>query len=712
MGFLTPALLGGIALIAIPIALHLVMRRQPRMHTFPALRFVKARRESNRRRMQLRHWLLLAMRCLLIAILAAALARPTLKGAGLRGKEGAPLAIAMVLDNSLRMQYAHQNRTRLEAASEVADALVGKLPEESLVAVSDLGRAVSGFAPDLSAAASRVKNVRTLASSRPLPDAVVDAIQLVAEQSQRRQEVFVFTDLAQAAWPEQGRQAVADALAEHVDVRLYLVDCGVESPRNAALGELQPRRVVLRPGEPLRIEAPLSSNLGGDSALVELHLQRADGEPEKRGERIAELDAKGSARVAFEAADLPLGTHQGSVRLVAADPLMMDNTRYFTIEVRPPARVLLLAENADAALFVRQALDPTAEGGFSRFQCDVHSFAEADAAELDDYQAVLLLDPPDLNEATWNRLWEYAASGGGVGVFLGHNAVGRVDSFNSEAAARLMPGKLKRVSRAETYLRPRRLDHPALAGLKRYDEAIPWQACRVFRYWQFGDAPADAYVAAGMANDDPAIITRAAGRGRLIVVTTPFSDPLRPEGREPWNILPAQAWPFVALCDQLVGYLGQDADERLNYLAGETAQIVLPARDRAPNFVLRMPDGQAGSRISTTGDRELTVGVTEMLGNYRLTAGGQSQRLDRGFSVNAAAEFSDLARLDPEVLLATLPADRTQLIEAPDKVEQHVNIGRKGRELYAWAIALVVLVWSTEHVLANRFYGESRNGKG
>ena len=61
---------------------------------------MKARREANRRRMQLRHWLLLAMRCLLIAAVAAALARPTLKGAGLRGKEGAPLAIAMVLDNS------------------------------------------------------------------------------------------------------------------------------------------------------------------------------------------------------------------------------------------------------------------------------------------------------------------------------------------------------------------------------------------------------------------------------------------------------------------------------------------------------------------------------------------------------------------------------------------------------------------------------------
>jgi hypothetical protein len=50
MGFLTPLLLGGIALVAIPVALHLVMRRQPKELTFPALRFVQQRRDANRRR--------------------------------------------------------------------------------------------------------------------------------------------------------------------------------------------------------------------------------------------------------------------------------------------------------------------------------------------------------------------------------------------------------------------------------------------------------------------------------------------------------------------------------------------------------------------------------------------------------------------------------------------------------------------------------------
>ena len=148
MGFLTPALLAGIGLIAVPIVLHLVMRRQPKLLTFPALRFVKQRNEANRRRLNFRHLLLLALRCLLIAGIAFSLARPTLRGTGLRGKEGAPLSVALVFDNSLRMQYVEHNETRLNAASAMAVSLVDKLPDDTEIAVIDLSRSTSVFAVD------------------------------------------------------------------------------------------------------------------------------------------------------------------------------------------------------------------------------------------------------------------------------------------------------------------------------------------------------------------------------------------------------------------------------------------------------------------------------------------------------------------------------------------------------------------------------------
>ena len=43
------------------------------------------------------------------------------------------------------------------------------------------------------------------------------------------------------------------ALVEAPDVRIYVVDVGVESAKNASLGELEIQRFVLRPGEPLHL---------------------------------------------------------------------------------------------------------------------------------------------------------------------------------------------------------------------------------------------------------------------------------------------------------------------------------------------------------------------------------------------------------------------------------------------------------------------------
>src|SRR5215210_2457636 len=128
MGFVTPALLAGAALIAVPIVLHLIMRREVQRLKFPALRFVQQRRNMNQHRLRLRHLLLLALRCAIIAFLAFALARPTLRGSGSGGKEGAPPATAFVFDNSLRMQYEQDGKTRLGKAKELAAWMMNQLP--------------------------------------------------------------------------------------------------------------------------------------------------------------------------------------------------------------------------------------------------------------------------------------------------------------------------------------------------------------------------------------------------------------------------------------------------------------------------------------------------------------------------------------------------------------------------------------------------------
>jgi len=706
MGFLTPALLGGAALIAVPILLHLVMRRQPKKLPFPALQFVRNRQAANRRRLNFRHLLLLALRCALIAGFALALARPTLKGSGLRGKEGAPLAVSLVFDNSLRMQYVHENETRQEQATQMALGLLGKLPEGTEVAVLDLSRSASGFAVDLGTAESRLRNLTAESKPRPLEDAVREAIELVAERVDSRQEIFLFSDLSASVWNEAAVTSINEALAESPEVRLYVVDVGVTETRNMSLGALELRQKTLRPGEPLRVEVPLEVVGLAEVPLVEIFLESPTSEPVKRGQQIVEISPEGLGQATFELGDLPLGVHQGYVQLATDDPLEVDNTRYFTVEVRPPAEVLLLGKQPSDMLFLREALSPSllSNQTSARFQCETERYANAATLKFADYAAVCLLDPPPLSDTLWQALVEYADHGGGVGIFLGHRA--QASGFNEGVATQLLPGPLKRKSRYETYFRPQRMDHPALAALRRYAESIPWQILPVFRYWEFGELKGDAYVVARFANNDPALLERSVGQGRVLTLATAVSDPLEPPGREPWNFLPAPtgAWPFLPLINEIVGYLAQSDNQSLSFLAGETVRLRLPPSQRVSSFVLHPPNGQPLRRNLPPGEDSIRISTTRGLGNYRVSAGGSSGQLKRGFSINVSPEVSRLERVDPQALAESLPSEQVSLANTLEDVERYVDIGRSGRELFPWVITLVALVWGTEHLLANRFY--------
>ncbi len=87
MIWLHPALLIGLALTAVPVLLHLLMRAKPKKLVFPALRLIQNRKRTNVRRLRLRHLSLLLLRMAVIALIVLAVARPSVPAAdySLRG---------------------------------------------------------------------------------------------------------------------------------------------------------------------------------------------------------------------------------------------------------------------------------------------------------------------------------------------------------------------------------------------------------------------------------------------------------------------------------------------------------------------------------------------------------------------------------------------------------------------------------------------------
>ena len=138
MTFVNASLIFGSALIAVPIVLHLIMRRKPMLLEFPALRFIQKRHDTNQRRLRLRHLLLLLLRMAAIALLAFALARPSVKlGGGVLGSQESPVAAAW--SSTPRRGWSTATRTRpgWRSRSEWGLSLLPELPPESQIAVFD-----------------------------------------------------------------------------------------------------------------------------------------------------------------------------------------------------------------------------------------------------------------------------------------------------------------------------------------------------------------------------------------------------------------------------------------------------------------------------------------------------------------------------------------------------------------------------------------------
>lgn len=722
MTFLNLSLLGGTALVALPIVLHLVMRRKPRWVEFPALRFVQPRHQTNQRQLRLRHLLLLALRMALIALVAFALARPRMKAAGgALGSQRAPVAAALVFDTSRRMEYRHENRTRLEVAQELAGWLLSQFPPESQVGVLAGPEAASAFQVDLGAARYRIQRLETTAQAPSLPSLIEQAARLLAQSDLERKEIFVFTDLARPAWPAQAAQQIPESLQKIPEGGVYLIDVGIASPVNVALGDLRLSGQIVSNRSTFRIETELRSAGFEGARAVELFLLEADAaasspgqrKPQKIGEQTITLQPGQAQPVELRTSGLGLGTHQGYVQVLGSDGLAADDRRYFTVEARPAWRVLLVAPKPAASygVFLAQALAPESfrRTGQAWFEPTLLAQDDLAGTDLEPFAAIFLLDPGPLPPAVWQKLADYVAEGHGLGVFLGRNAQ-PVASFNEGPAQEVLAGKLLRQARApddDLTLDPRNLDHPVLAEFRKVAQ-VPWFRHPIYRYWQLGPLPGGVHVIAPFRDGSPAILERVLGRGRAVTMTTPISDD---PNRSPWNLLPVnEPWPFVILSNALAGYLVGSGTQELNYTAGQTAVLQLNPDHPFKTYVLTAPDGTEFRLTPDLKQHRLLVTSTDQVGNYRVQAGGTAEGVDRGFSVNLAAEQTRLDRIPDAELAAWFGPLPFRLARNKEQIELDVSTGRVGRELFPLLILTAALVMALEQAVANRFYGHERQG--
>ena len=300
MSLMHAGLAAGAALAALPVILHLFMRQTPKHVIFPALRLIRERQKQSKKRMRIKNWLLLLARMAILALMALALARPRVYSEVPLGDESQPMALGLVFDTSLSMEYKDKDKTRLDEAKERAKEILGKIPDSSLVFVVDSGEPGVPIGLSPSAALKRIEGLNIRVVNRPLNAAMGQVYPAVAECDRPVHVVYVLTDLARTSWhadrPAEGLEQVAKVKGgKAAKIATFVWRLTPPEVANLAVDSAEPSSTVATQGEPVEIRSRIRAvGKAAATRVVEFELDGV-----KKGEQRIEIPAGGPGRGDF-----------------------------------------------------------------------------------------------------------------------------------------------------------------------------------------------------------------------------------------------------------------------------------------------------------------------------------------------------------------------------------------------------------------------------
>lgn len=749
MTFLNPAYLGALALIAIPILIHLIRRRRVRIVPWAAWEFLLQSRRRNRRRLRLEQLLLLLLRIFILCLVALAFARPLFRTLGL------PLVAAdtrvhalLALDNSYSMGFQRDGVTDFERAKRVADDLLTRVLKPgdsvSVALVSSRPEALLKEPTfDLGKARERVRTARLSDRDTDYGAGAELCATLLANVRTPTKEVYWITDSQKAGFPESGRertQAAWKRLAEQA--RVTWIDVAVGNRENLSVEAPAFSRELMTPQAPVRIEAILRNHSANarNGLLVNLSV---DGRP--AGSARVDLPAGGEAKASFVYLFEKAGVHTGSIQFTQPDGLERDNVAYFAAKVREKLNVLIVNPRPsddptrDEAFYLATALAPSgaSQGGSTAIQATIHSGSRLGALNLRNYDAVVITGLTDLAPIDRSALEEYVRNGGGLLLFPGPDTdPARVNAAFGASSSSTSPLSKERGGETETLLparlgarrlleeeaaltlNPATIAHPALAVFRDTTEVHLGSARFTLVYDLVPSSTSEGVsspdrnpepnpenpVLCRFSGGQPAFVERKFGQGRVILAASTA-------GVSGSNLPYKPA--YVPLAHQLVAYLAAGPTAQRNLRVGEPLMTRFPVQEAGKPIRLTDPTGQTRlqrSRLSSEGVL-FTYADTARAGHYRVEVGTGAVQNPRArgqnpidvFAVNLPSGESDLASATTREIQAALGPASIQFLDGRDDLRSAVHRSRRGTEFWRPLVLLVLPLLFLEALLAQRF---------
>ncbi|HEU4995332.1 MAG TPA: VWA domain-containing protein [Gemmatimonadaceae bacterium] len=679
MGWLAPAFLAGLAGVSIPVLIHLIHRERRETVAFPSLMFLRKIPYRSVRRQKLRHLALLALRCLALAIVAGAFARPFFeRNIIVPPSVSDAREVVIVVDRSYSMGNGGRWARAVSAALTVARE-ARSTDRVSVVSFASTASQVTEPTSNVSRLERAIQGLRPGSEPTRFASGVRMAAQILSASELPRREIILISDFHRFGWaPGDETPLPAGAVVKTVDVSR-------KEDADVAVAHVAVARS--RSGDRSRatVTARLT-NLGTTARTVEASLELAGRRVETRSVTVP---PRAAAQAVFRPMTVSAGATRGVVRITRDSQPANDAFFFVTTEdagasaliVEPPqprtnqslfiTRALSVADDPPVNVDVKSAsaITPADVRGRSLIVLNEADLS-AGAAELVraqvDRGSLLLIAPGEGRGSSWPADWRTR-----LPATLGQ-AVDRRDGASWVAA-----------DFSNALFEPFRL----VAGAGGAGGSADFSSVTTTRYRTLTPAGDSAQVIARLDDGAPLLVERAiaGGSGRVMMWASSL------DAR--WT-----NFPFHPLWVPLLHRLAQRSIVGKESSAWVVAPHMLDL-SRETDAVIESPSGQ---RARANATERASFELSER-GFYEVRGASTAIGAGRPVAVNVDLAESDLSHFDPGELVAALTA-RPRAGAASARVELPGTAQDLERRQSIWwyLLVAVALVLAAEALFANR----------
>lgn len=370
MSVLSILALLGLALAALPIAIHMLVRRHAVRLDFPTLRFLRETPSFRVRPRRLQNPLLLAVRLAALFLLVLGFARPLFTFTS-----NGPAVRVVMLDASASMGA----RERSEAAKEVARDLIKGLGAGERAAIMQFSadvKLLSDVTADKSRLIGALETYRIDGGTTNFNQALRRANELLGRQPQSDSSIYLVSDFQRA----ELQRAQDDTTTTGMPARYRVIAKPVGAPlqRNAFF----------------RDEAFTTSESGIEIVSTEI-VATVDGQSAMR--RSWNIGSSQNTQADIEWRTQANGQITARIISTSGDDFDADDERFLAFaRPRSPSALLVESDDADANLYLRAALEAvpataaaSGDSGRSRLSVDGSGALLDDNSKLNSYALVV-----------------------------------------------------------------------------------------------------------------------------------------------------------------------------------------------------------------------------------------------------------------------------------------------------------------------------------